>query len=449
MTINTKINLRILFEKNRIIEINKVDNIFKDPMVSPAIILIKKENTSGINYSLVFKDSYKSFIDPEVYSIDINKYRQAPFNVIFKPTEINLQSYNKFNNDINSLVDTWFEKIKTSTRIEKYSEELNEYRSSLKSGDITLLGLITEGGQGLATANNGKFVGVLEGTKNASKILKSRPEKLFKAISKHNIIELSFIKSKKEASEFLNKKSELEIRKLFDSLKEKYGRDIFSQGYIFKIISEDEIADLSSLSDIEKKEGISSTKPHWVLYDKGDKDGNKWYLKTPFYINWSKENVKFLKDNAGKRGKGGTRFQNSKFYFRKGFCWTDIHTTYVKSRLKENGIYDVKSMSLFSLTNKTPDWFIVCLLNSKYISEYIDDFINNTQTFQMNDARILPIIIPNKKQLESLKIIFDNAISIKKDYFNKNISRDIMEEKLNGIQNKLDKEILKIYDINN
>lgn len=207
LTINTKINLRILFEKNRIIEINKVDNIFKDPMVSPAIILIKKENTSGINYSLVFKDSYKSFIDPEVYSIDINKYRQAPFNVIFKPTEINLQSYNKFNNDINSLVDTWFEKIKTSTRIEKYSEELNEYRSSLKSGDITLLGLITEGGQGLATANNGKFVGVLEGTKNASKILKSRPEKLFKAISKHNIIELSFIKSKKEASEFLNKKS--------------------------------------------------------------------------------------------------------------------------------------------------------------------------------------------------------------------------------------------------
>lgn len=21
-----------------------------------------------------------------------------------------------------------------------------------------------------------------------------------------------------------------------------------------------------------------------VLYDKGDKDGNKWYLKTPFYM---------------------------------------------------------------------------------------------------------------------------------------------------------------------
>lgn len=43
LTINTKINLRELFEKNRIIELNKVNNVFKDPMVSPAIILIKKK----------------------------------------------------------------------------------------------------------------------------------------------------------------------------------------------------------------------------------------------------------------------------------------------------------------------------------------------------------------------------------------------------------------------
>ena len=69
------------------------------------------------------------------------------------------------------------------------------------------------------------------------------------------------------------------------------------------LYSEDEIADLNNLSEDEKTNGISSSEPHYVLYDKGDKDGNKWYLKTPFYINWSKENVKFLKDNAGKKEK--------------------------------------------------------------------------------------------------------------------------------------------------
>ena len=141
--------------------------------------------------------------------------------------------------------------------------------------------------------------------------------------------------------------------------------------------------------------------------------------------------------------------RNSNFYFREGFCWTDIHTTYIKSRLKENGIYDVKSMSLFSLSNIAPDWYIVCLLNSRYISEYIDDFINNTQTFQINDARVLPIIIPSTTQLEILKKIFDKAISIKKSYFNKEISEKIMETELIYVQNELDKEIFKIYEVNN
>ena len=447
LTINTKINLRELFETNRIIELNKVNNVFKDPMVSPAIILIKKENMENINYSLVFKDSNKSFTNPEVYSVDIEKYRQAPFKVIFKPTDINLQSYDKFNVEVNNLVDNWFEKIKTSTRIAKYSEELSTYRNSLKSGDITLLGLITEGGQGLATANNGKFVGVHHESKNALKILESRPKKLFDAIQKVNIIELNFIKSKNDAKEFLNSKTEHEIRELFDELKVKYDRDIFGQGYIFKIIQDEEIADLNELSQEEKNNGISSKYPHWVLYDKGDKDGNKWYLKTPFYINWSKDSVKFLKENAGKKGRGSTRFQNSQFYFREGFCWTDVNTTYIKSRLKENGVYDVLSMSLFSLTKKSPDWFIVCLLNSRFISEYIDEFINNTQHFQINDARIVPIKVPTKNQLIQFKEIFDKGVEIKKLEFDNKLNNEEVNEKLNNLQNKLDYLVYELYGL--
>ena len=445
LTINSKINLRKLFQENRILEIMKVDNVFDSAKVDPAIISFKKEDMSNINYKFLFKNAIDDFNNPETYEIDIDIYRNATFNVFFIPSEINLKSYNKFNNDVNNLIINWFDKIKTSKRIEKYSDELNKYRNSLKAGDITLLGLITEGGQGLATANNGKFVGVLEGTKNAFKILESRPEKLFKAIDENNIREFDFIKSKNDALDFLNTKDEIEIREIFDSLKEEYGRDIFGQGYIFKIIRKDELADLNLLSDNEKKEGISSTDPHWVLYDKGDKDGNKWYLETPFYIEWSRNNVKFLKENAGRKGKGGTRFQNSQFYFREGFCWTDVNTTYIKSRLKENGVYDVLSMSLFSLSELVPDWFVVCLLNSKYISEYIDDFINNTQHFQINDARIVPIKIPNEIQLSSFKEIFYNAVKIKKQEFNKEKNKTEIETELNKLQNQLNNMVLKLY----
>ena len=447
LTINSKINLRKLFQENKILEIVKVENVFENAMVDPAIITFKKEDTKKSNYSFLFKDAVDNFDKPEEYLSEINLFRQSPFNVFFKPNEVNMQSNKLYNKKINNLIDTYYDKIKTSKLIEKNSAELQEYRNNLKSGSLTLLGLVTEGGQGLATANNGKFVGVLEGTKNAERIIKSRPVKLFNAIEANDIKEYGFIKSKEDAIIYLSDKTEHEIRNLFDTLKEQYDRDIFGRGYMYKIISEDEIADLNNLSEDEKTNGISSSEPHYVLYDKGDKDGNKWYLKTPFYINWSKENVKFLKDNAGKKGKGGTRYQNSQFYFRNGFCWTDVNTIYIKSRLKENGVYDVLSMSLFSLSPKIPDWYIVCLLNSKYISEYIDNFINSTQHFQINDARIVPIKIPTEKELKEFNEIFSRATELKKQEFKNEKNKGEIYEELDKLQDKLDSKVYSLYEI--
>lgn len=52
---------------------------------------------------------------------------------------------------------------------------------------------------------------------------------------------------------FLQSLSEAEIAELFDSLKEQYGRDIFGQGYLYKIVDDCEIADVDSLTDDEKR----------------------------------------------------------------------------------------------------------------------------------------------------------------------------------------------------
>ena len=49
------------------------------------------------------------------------------------------------------------------------------------------------------------------------------------------------------------------------------------------------------------------------------------------------------------------------------------------------------------------------------MSYYVDDFVNNTQTFQINDARQLPIIIPTDAQLEQFKSLYNNALELKKN----------------------------------
>lgn len=139
--------------------------------------------------------------------------------------------------------------------------------------------------------------------------------------------------------------------------------------------------------------------------------------------------------------------RNPQFNFKEGFCWSDINTTYLKCRKKSKSINDVKSMSLYGLLDTVPEYYIICLINSTFMSFYVDDFVNNTQTFQINDARQLPIVIPNKEQLKSFKTIFDNAITIKKKFFASAITEKKAEESLIDIQKELDKIVEELYSI--
>ena len=131
--------------------------------------------------------------------------------------------------------------------------------------------------------------------------------------------------------------------------------------------------------------------------------------------------------------------RNPQYYFREGFCYSDINTTFLKCRIKLKTINDVKSMSLYSLTDRVPAFYFVCLINSNFISFYVDEFVNNTQTFQINDARQLPIIIPDKTTLDRFEQLFKQAIQIKKE--------ESKEITLDNIQQEIDTLVKELYAI--
>ena len=60
----------------------------------------------------------------------------------------------------------------------------------------------------------------------------------------------------------------------------------------------------------------------------------------------------------------------------------------------------------------------------------MDNFINNISHFQINDARQLPIIIPNKTTLDKFKKLFNQSVQIQKGYSN--------EVELDNIQQEID-----------
>ena len=148
--------------------------------------------------------------------------------------------------------------------------------------------------------------------------------------------------------------------------------------------------------------------------------------------------VRFLKTDPK------ARFQGYSFYFREGFCWIDVNSTYLKARIKDNGVFDVLSMSLFSMTN-IPDWYFVSLINSEFISLYVDSFINNTSHFQINDARQLPIVIPNEEILLNIDLVCKKSINIKKQFYSSQQTPEDSEKELRELQCQLDRCVDLLY----
>lgn len=234
---------------------------------------------------------------------------------------------------------------------------------------------------------------------------------------------------------------EIEIRVLFDSLKEKYGRDIFGQGWIYRIVSKDEIADVDKLTEDEKLNGIEGGKT-FVPYDKGDKEGNRWWAPSVYYIDWSKENVKSLQTDPK------ARWQGYQFYFKEGFCWNNVTGEKIICRLKNKSVHSTEAMTLISLIpQKASNEYLICLMNSSFFGVYKNLFVNVTVHLTTGDAKELPIVIPTYDQLKEFEEIFNKAVDIQKKKFSNQITEELAKQELNDIQKELDQKVLKLYDL--
>jgi hypothetical protein len=241
---------------------------------------------------------------------------------------------------------------------------------------------------------------------------------------------------------------EVEIWELFDGIKEKFGLRVFGKGYMYRIIPDSMIFDVSAITEKQKHEGIKG-KRTFVPYDKGDKEGNRWYAETPYLIDWSEDTVDWLKSHSGQIGAGMPVVRNPQFYFRSGFCWSDVlnpNSSYVKCRLKSQTVNDVKSMSLYDEYGFGNEYFVL-FLNSYLGFKIIREFLNNTVAIQMNDIRKLPIKIPSEAALKAFNKKFDECLAIKKDYFAGEIDRAEMNAQLRPIEAEIDEMVNKLYGI--
>lgn len=109
-----------------------------------------------------------------VHRVPAVLFSAAHKHAFFEPRAATLGLFNRFNQRVVELVDTWWERIETSAKFTENADALRAYQQALRPDDITLVGLVAEGGQGMRTANNARFIGFLEGTRQAQEILHRR-----------------------------------------------------------------------------------------------------------------------------------------------------------------------------------------------------------------------------------------------------------------------------------
>jgi hypothetical protein len=88
----------------------------------------------------------------------------------FEPRLQTLALFDRYNAKVKTLVGDWWGHIEDSKNFAQNLQRIRDYHRTLKPGDVTLVGLIAEGGQGMRTADNARFLGYLEGTPQADEI---------------------------------------------------------------------------------------------------------------------------------------------------------------------------------------------------------------------------------------------------------------------------------------
>ena len=110
------------------------------------------------------------------HRVPVTLFTDAHRRVFFEPTVGVLKLYDRFNDKVKALHGEWWDRVSTASNYSKNADAVRAYQDSLKPGDVTIVGLVADGAQGMRTGNNARYIGFLEGTPQASTILQRREE---------------------------------------------------------------------------------------------------------------------------------------------------------------------------------------------------------------------------------------------------------------------------------
>ncbi|MDC1362008.1 BREX-1 system adenine-specific DNA-methyltransferase PglX, partial [Crocinitomicaceae bacterium] len=400
---------------------------FQDAYVETMIMLVQNDFVEDGDVNFVPDpldyNTYQSF------SCKSSIFKRNIYNRFFIPTKINLSLHSKINKQLFEVFNSFEKKI---TGRQFNNDHLNNYISELIPEDLTLLGVLSDGEQGLVTGNNSKYISQISENIAKSEVINTKFLAKLNAINESNLSLKEFNKKPKHY---------YETAELLKTTHQK--PDLFGKFFIYKVVKSKDAIEFGTLSEDVKNNG--DKKDLWVNYYKGNTEGYKWHVPYRDAINWNKTSVTELKDGVVTN----SRWQGSKYYNTTGFGWVDYFTDRIKAFFIDEGIYSKNIVKLHSNSDIVSDKYIVALLNSKFISFYIKQFITTTHTLQINDGRLIPIKIPSKEIKLKIERIVDKIINSKKKNIDTDISKSelLLDELFNKVYGLTKQEVEEIHTL--
>jgi hypothetical protein len=293
---------------------------------------------------------------------------------------------------IKSLAEEWESELQDVTTLKNNAEKITQnHTSQLDTGDVSILGLLTLGGQGMTTDKNAKYMAFLEGTEEAEELADRNPE--FK----------------------LNERNEEEYK------------------YLDRVITKDRVADSSNLTSEEQLNGIDSSKTAtWVPIEKGFRQSDLYYKSQVEYINWSEDSLQEIQSH-----RNGI-LKNIDYYFEPGVFLSIGGFANLKARYTNNRAIDhTGNIFVPTIPKKLSVKYLIGILNSEVPIHITENFINSTG-LETADLRLIPIPIPTEDQRESVEMLVDRAIESQ---------RGNQSESLESIQVEVEELVEQIYQV--
>jgi len=393
---------------------------------------------------------YKSDDPLFQYRVPIDLYKNAVGRAFFTPNTLNLHLYKKFMGKVVFLQNEWGKALQSSKHFKKYKDAILAYLETLKPGDITLLGLAAEGGQGLATADNGRFLAVLEGTPEAEKIKARRAQFIERWLKDPKFSE--------EVSALIKKG--VDYAEVIDEMRKRHSDEEMGlpRTFIYKIVP------LEKTFDVEQhlggiKEPAEREKKREEIIFKGLSGERIWvkflsrveepYFQCPEeFIMWDKETVRWIYEHSGKKGNKMPTIRNPDLFFESVFIISSQTKGAIEVCFSDPCIWGISIAIFKGLGPSTSEKYLAATIASSLLNYTIKTFLNNA-TYSVNDLRLLPIIIPTEEQKKRIEELVDKAIEIQKKRCAAldGSEKDRLWKELELIQQEINREVEKIYGV--